>query len=393
MTRNAKLYNFLTIVIMVLLCYYTFKSILALGFIGETGSFAAVVALSVSVVSLFTILISKGKKSTQFSRFWWVWIIWFLVDFFVLGLRGIGLANIWFVIFAPMTFLFFFTASDYSDKVKKIATIGFLVLYGIAYYMNFRYLSFVQVDITEEIGITNLVYWCLCAVPFIFLIPKKWIRLVLILLTVVVVLLTGKRSANICMVFILVSLVLFNGKKERRTRNVIFALLGGVVLLVFVNRYLSFAVEGVVERMYTVQKSQGSGRVPLYNDVFNVLKTNSVVDWLVGRGYGSILITNHTNAHNDALQMLFEYGIVGLILYVIMFVSVIKRTIKLYRHNSQFFMGYLVSVIIFVVLGMVSNLVVFYSYFAFLCAYWGLAENEIQYNRVHGLQIDNLWKK
>lgn len=386
MMRNVKLYNILTIVIMVLLCYYTFKSILALGFIGETGTFAAVVALSVSVVSLFTILISKEKKSTQFSRFWWFWIIWFFVDFFVFGLRGKGQANIWFVIFAPMTFLFFFTASEYSDKVKKIATIGFLVLYGIAYYMNFQYLSFVQVDITEEIGITNLVYWCLCAVPFIFLIPKKWIRLALILSTVIVVLLTGKRSANICMVFILVSLVLFNGKKERRTRNVIFALLGGIVLLVFVNRYLSFAVEGVVERMNTVQTSQGSGRIPLYNDVFNVLKTNTFIDWLVGRGYGSILITSHTNAHNDALQMLFEYGIVGLFLYVIMFVSVIKKTITLYRQNSQFFMGYLVSVIIFVVLGMVSNLVVFYSYFAFICAYWGLAENEIQFNRLHGLQ-------
>ena len=45
--------------------------------------------------------------------------------------------------------------------------------------------------------------------------------------------------------------------------------------------------------------------------------------------------------------------------------------IKNFQHED------LVSLIIFVVLGMVSNLVVFNSYFAFICAYWGIAEYEI----------------
>ena len=199
----------------------------------------------------------------------------------------------------------------------------------------------------------------------------------------VIILLTGKRSANICLLLILIS-ILFNFRRQGgSSRNTIFIIIGGIALFFIVDHYFSYAVEGVIGRMRTIEETQGSGRIPLYQDVLRVIETNTFFDWIFGRGFDSILITKHTNAHNDALQMLFEYGLIGLFFYLLILWNAIRSTLSLYKHHSIYFMGYLVSLIIFVVLGLVSNLVVFYSYFAFICAYWGIAEYEIsQYKRL-----------
>ncbi|MBQ3946470.1 MAG: hypothetical protein II670_12820, partial [Alphaproteobacteria bacterium] len=113
-----------------------------------------------------------------------------------------------------------------------------------------------------------------------------------------------------------------------------------------------------------------------------VLEQNSIGDWILGRGYGSIVLSRHTNAHNDALQMLFEYGIIGLFVYIAMFIYAIKRARVLRRNNSEYYLGYAISIVIFIVLGMVSNLVVFNSYFAFICAFWGIVESKLVQNKL-----------
>lgn len=378
MNHRTKIYDFLTILIMALFCYYTYSSMRSLGFEELVESSRGIISLSVVAISLLTIFFSHSSVQTSFVKLWWAWIVWLLIDFFVLGLRGQGVSNYFFVSFAPLTFLFFYTVSSNSMKTTKIATIGFLILFVIAFFLCVIYLSTVRmVNVGEEIGVSNLVYWCLCAVPFIFLIKNKWVMLAFIVATTIIILLTGKRSANICLLLIIISFLLHFRKQGGSNRNIIILIIGGIALLFIVYHYFSYAVEGVMERMRSIEDTQGSGRVPLYRDVFKVIETNTFFDWIFGRGFGSILITGHTNAHNDALQMIFEYGLIGLIFYLLILWKAIKATICLYKHHSLYYMGYLVSLIIFVVLGMVSNLVVFYSYFAFICAYWGIAENEI----------------
>lgn len=377
MNQNNRAYEFLAIVVMGLLCYYTYMYMMSLGFEKPIGSTLAIFLLSIIGISIISIVLSNKHRRSNFVRLWWAWIVWLLIDFFVLGLRGEGVASICFVTFAPMTFLFFYTARNNSGRIPIITTIGFLVLFIIALFINFTFLSYARIDYGEEIGISNLVYWCLCAVPFIFLIKKQWLTFVFLLATTIVILLTGKRAANICLLLFYVSILLNLKRQGGKTKNLILTFLGGIALFFIVNQYFSFALEGVMERMYDIGESQGSHRIPLYQDVFKVIETNSFFDWLFGRGYGSITITKHTNAHNDALQMLFEYGLVGVVFYLLMFWNAIKSTRVLYKHNSPFFMGYLASLIIFVVLGMVSNLVVYNSYFAFICAYWGIAEYEV----------------
>lgn len=390
MLSKARIYNVFVIVTMALFCLFTYTSMRALGFEEFSGSFGSIVRFVVVVLGAVSVLMSRNEEKTEFVILWSIWEVWLILDLFLLGLRaGGGSASIFYVLFAPMTFLLFYHSEMQSQKTERMAYWGFVVLFVLAFYMNISNLAYRDIDIGEETGISNLVYWCLCAVPFLFLSEKRWLQVVFLLLSIIIVLLTSKRSATISIMLIAMAFLFYSTKdSEHMFRNLFFTIVAGVVVWYIIDRYFKGSYLGIVERMSNMKNDQGTGRIPLYKDVFAVMKQNSFIDWLVGRGYGSITITRHTNAHNDALQLLFEYGFVGLLFYVMMLYFVIKRTITLKRGNSLYYMGHVASLMILLVLGAVSNLVVFYSYFAFICAYWGIVEAKmVQANQIKRIKI------
>ena len=140
MKNNTRLYDFLTILVMGLFCYYTYIRIISLGY-GESSNIGSIIKLSVVGISVLASLISGSNAHTKFTRFWLFWIIWLLIDFFVLGLRGEGVSNIFSVTFAPFSFLFFFTVGSFSENATKIATVGFLALFCLLFLVYHQFVS------------------------------------------------------------------------------------------------------------------------------------------------------------------------------------------------------------------------------------------------------------
>lgn len=376
---KARINIFFSIAIMALLCIYTYVSMHA-GFDqnSSTASMNRIVFVVVIISGIALLFIRNNSIDSGFSRFWIVWIVWMFLFIVLLRVFDSGFFAIWRYVFSPMVFLFCYSARKACDKIETVFVIGFVVLFFLAFYLSITSLKYRGIVIGEEISVTNLVFWCLCAVPFFFLISRNGIQMFLLSMAIIIVLLTYKRSATICIGLIALFYVLYRTKTSKTSLWSYFVIVLGVLIVYYViTRYFQNSILGVAERMSKIQESEGSGRIPLYKDVINVLQTNDLFDWVFGRGVGSITITRHTNAHNDALQMLFEFGVIGLVLYFLMLWMVIKRTIALRKMKSNYYMGYFASFVIFIVLGAVSNLVVFNSYFSFICAYWGLAEYEI----------------
>ena len=200
--------------------------------------------------------------------------------------------------------------------------------------------------------------------------------------------LTGKRSVFIALTFIYLIYCFYIIRSERsgkKWRSIIFITVVLVAVYFIVNRYMSESLMGFMDRLSLMGEEGDSSmsRIDIYESCFDVMNNNSFIDWLFGRGYETVrILTTHTNAHNDALQMLFEYGIIGLVFYLFMFLFSLKRTLLLRRMKSPYYLGYAASFAIFVVLGLVSNLVVFYSYFAYICALWGLVEARLVQERL-----------
>lgn len=388
MKKREILYNSLTVLVIGLLVAYSYYSILALGFDTGGSSLIAFFVLSIIVITIYVSIRTANKVHTSFSRFWLVWIIWFVFSFYILGSANKGIADVFHVVFAPTAFFFFYITSLYSNKTIDISKIGFLILYVVAVWLNITNLDKVLlVKIGEETINTNLVYWCLCPFPFLLLLKKPIEQVAVIGLTIIVVLITGKRSAAISMAIIVLIYIVNISHRRYILWNIMGILIGGAALFFVTEKYLTGTFWGFVERFNDLSTDEGSGRVYIYNAVFKVLNENSIIDWIFGRGFGSIHLTGFSCAHNDPLQLLLENGIIGLFFYIIMIFHLMKRMLILRKKRSVYFVSYAASVIITIVLGVVSDLVVFYSYFAFLCAFWGMMEA----NMIRNGQLTNIY--
>ena len=363
--------SLVNVLLMLYVYYYMTSVIMKTSAVTMTSLLCAIVFL----LSLLAAFIAHDKTHTRFTRYWVLWFLWLIVDFYALGLRGEGASNLFQAAFPPMVFLLFYHAVRCAEKVEIITIWAMTLVFMMAFYFNITNLRYMQIDIGDELGYSNLVFWCLCSVPFIFLIKNSLIRDALVVLCVIVVIVTGKRSAFI--MIILISLAFVFNKTQKGAKGIIgvmIALILAIVASIVILQLFSGSVGGLFTRMQSIRMDEGSGRIPIYRDVINSIKQFNFIEWLVGKGYGSIKLTGHTNAHNDALQMLFEYGLFGLVYYVLLFFLVINRLLIVRKARSHYYMGYMATVIVFIVYGMVGNLVVFYGLFSLICAYWGIVE-------------------
>lgn len=345
----------------------------------ETGSSHGWSALAMCFAGFICIFRHGGTLYSSLAKFYVGWVIWMIIDLYFLGNKSGGLADGFRCCWGPMSFILFYLVSKESTYMDKYLWIAFLAIFALASYNNVINVNMILLTTNTEDTRSNLVYWSLCSFPFVFLIPKRWAQLTLFGFLFIIVVITGKRSALLS--FLAIALIWFFSLKKENThkfRSYFIAILFVAASLYISSHYLGVFSDFLFGRMGGMVEDQGSGRIPLYRDVLNSMDSFNVFDWLVGRGMGSITLSGHTNAHNDALQMLFEYGIIGLVLYIIMFVKLFKRCRTVRSVDDNLFLGYVSCFVIFVVLGMVSNLVVFFSYFTFLCMYWGFAEGRIE---------------
>lgn len=351
----------------------------------EAGKISVIRALLV-LITLPFVFIGERTNGTKFSKYWIVWIIFLLIDFVALGQGGRGASNIFHASFCAFLFLFFFKASQYFDKVEMVMRMGFLLAFAIAFYFSIYNLRFLYLAVIgEDLQASNTVFWCLCCLPLLLQWDKEWLRAAILILAVIITLITAKRSAVIVVAAISLCYVAFMFKYSILGRGKYWVLIVGCVVVYWlVSTYFHGSFVVVLERFRGAHEDLGSGRLDIYRDVISVIDNWSFEDWIVGRGFNSILTdAHHTNAHNDALQVLFEFGIIGISFYVIQIVFLINRLLFFRRQDHNYYLGYMVSLIIFVVMGAVSNLVIYYTFYGFLCAYWGIAEN--QYKKLSAL--------
>lgn len=105
-----------------------------------------------------------------------------------------------------------------------------------------------------------------------------------------------------------------------------------------------------------------------------------------GHGHNSAIIVNRghnidLSAHNDFLEVLFVTELIGLILYLLLHIYLIKRLFFLKRNKSELFLPYLASYITMFIMSMVSHLILYPTYFTFLATFWGAVEGQLYKKR------------
>ena len=215
----------------------------------------------------------------------------------------------------------------------------------------------------EEEGLgDNKVFYSLMLLPWISMIQTKGLKWGALLLICIVVVMSVKRSAFIIMLIVL--LLNFVYDFLYRTTSAGHRILIGFLLIcssyiVYVSIYDRF--DNMMTRMEMIGEDGGNGRDYIYQNVWERYLSGGMTSKCFGAGFDMVRHTDNSfhpvSAHNDFLEVLYDFGAIGLIFYILIHLSLIKWVFRLLRARSQLAFPVLISYVCFVVMSLVSHLI------------------------------------
>lgn len=327
--------------------------------------------LGIELISFFLILAfpKKGRKNSSIHRVCFFWECAILI---ALSYNNASISQYVKCLAWPLFFesAYLFVRSDYSflDRFRRMFFL--FVLFGVVVFFR-------AMVIRDFGGQSNMIYFLVLPVPVILLTKNvRWRNIILILVTFFAVL-SMKRSmilalalfwAIICCKFFLSS----------AKKGLAIALSFLVILAAFGTFRIVNNVTGgrLSSRLDSDTDDVTNGREAIYLVTWDMIVKSSPAHLVLGHGQNAVRADSilEVSAHNEFLEILYDYGLIALLVYFFFWGHLIKQWFFHYRYNTAYFIPYTLSICVFSVMALVSQLVLYVSYFLYLVMFWGMVE-------------------
>lgn len=223
---------------------------------------------------------------------------------------------------------------------------------------------------------SNMIYFMLLPIPVLMLSENtKW-QYSFLLVASFFALLSMKRSMMLsfalCWSIIVFKYLFGTGRKRLAIVLSVFIIALAYGFFNVVDKYTG---GGLSSRTVDYQKDDiSNGREAIYLVTIEMIVKSSPSHILLGHGHDSVRKNSILNisAHNEFLEITYDYGIIILLVYLGLWVYVVRQWLYHYRNDTPYLIAYTLSICIFAIMAMVSQLVLYVSYFLYLVMFWGM---------------------
>lgn len=295
--------------------------------------------------------------------------IWIVIMSFLSFINGsyqyLQLTLLWPSLF-EMSYLLGKYHRGFEKKIKNVFYI--LAIYGSYVFLLTRN------NVTNQ---TNTIYFAFLTLPWLLTINNRKLKILFMIVFSLFALYSMKRSVLLSIAlswgfFILDAL---RGKSNKVSAMILIAMLFGLLSYTFlsVNNRLGGQLE---ERINREETDTGKNRLAIWTITTQMIEDSSIDQLIIGHGQWGVKRNSLLNisAHNDLLEVIYDYGLLIFLLYLLLWIYIIKTCYILYKFKSLFFLPYAVSTSIFVVVSNVGHLILYATYFNYLVIFWGYIE-------------------
>jgi len=277
------------------------------------------------------VMISK-QKGSMFLNAWTALLIINILGYIFTGNYSRDLGMFKGVLMSLLSFYPFYYLSG-TGELKSKHLIYFLFILIPTSIASFYYnrtmilseLSYDRIDI-----VNNAAYSFVNLISFVFLIKKnRLFSAATMLVLLFFIIQGGKRGAILVGAIGLIMYIYY----QMRTVNKKYRLRGYILISIaaFVLGYFAYEMfisnEFLISRMENMLEGNVSGRDRIYANIFNGwLESDNLINLLFGYGFaGSRLLSGSgLFAHNDWLELLSNFGLLGVTIYIVLFYSASK---------------------------------------------------------------------
>ena len=337
---------------------------------------------------------------------------WGIITLFRMIDRRIAIKNILtpllFLMFLiiPTTVLFYGLKTDFTWTVLQVGdALAWIGVFSIAYRVGLQYPGmikkaapvvtcsiaiyaalFTQVKLFSAgrgIPLISTAYYTLFFLPFALLSEKKvikWGGTVLVLYTL---LLCMKRTGFIAFVAGIVVYILVEYRSAPKgSKKRVFVLLGGLLALTAMYFFIMENTRGtfsVIDRLLSTGQTSNEGREDVWPVVISMIRHSDIIALIFGHGFDTVIENSPLalSAHCDFLEVIYDYGVSGLLLYLTFYKRLWNGFIKMYRQGSELAAPMSFTFVTAFVVSLFSHLIIFPTYFLGFCLFWGLAMGSV----------------
>lgn len=317
-----------------------------------------------------------------------VWTVIFLVFFTILttavhmtenlGIIAIILAPLIDLTYWGSAFILSYTIVRSQENIVKFLINSFyLSIPIIAYYYFIRAYDTNNFGSLHFSGI-NEAYYLLMFLPIIFMMRANIFKFLGTVVVTIALFLSTKRTGIIALAVALIVYFLLNNSHNQKMRKnyfiTVIIVISSVTAFIFLFNYFSDQTGGyLLNRFTTIEEDQGSGRMDIWKNTISLQLDSNFEGWIMGHGLNAVSRSFvGFSAHNDFLEVLYDYGIIGLILYVSLYIQLFSIAFKMHQNKYQYFPSFAISCVLFFILSLFSHLIIYPTFFIYVSFFWGM---------------------
>ena len=346
---------------------------------GEGKDFLLYIALiSVEILSVYLIVFVDlsliAKKWIIYDS--WIHKLcfgWEFIALAVLVLNNSSIGHYPKVLAWPLFFESAYLIAKWDFSMVKSIRRAYLLLLFIGAYVFYH--SIITKQFSSQ---SNMIYFLILPVPIILLNCNTRWRFRILLFTSFFALLSMKRSMILAIaLFWSIYIVKDFSSKQKKSLAIAIsvALLG--IAYVTVEAVDRITAGNLSARTIDYEKEDiTNGRETIYRVTWKMIKASTESQLVFGHGHNAVRRDSplEISAHNDFLEIFYDYGTIALMLYLGLWFYVVKQFLFHFRNDTDYFLPYALSICIFAVMALVSQLVVYVSYFLYLVMFWAVVQ-------------------
>ncbi len=235
-------------------------------------------------------------------------------------------------------------------------------------------------------GVIFYVYYCITFLPMVlYTVEKDKVKNVLFLFTILILVLSTKRSGTIVAVVGYAIYLFTNVSVRRDIRNKLKRkwkyILGFCVvafLIILSDKVFSFSI---LSRLRNIGIDRGSGREAIWIEVIDAFTISKSNIKIFGHGFQAVYYQLKPYgidrlAHNSFIEFLYDYGYIGLGIFLGFLVTQLLRAWKAVRRKNNYAPEMLYSILVAVVFGLTSYFFEESAIIVPIAAFWGCISGE-----------------
>ncbi len=238
------------------------------------------------------------------------------------------------------------------------------ILLSLYYIINIQ-----ESLIIDHLKQNNASFSILLFLPFIACIGNEKFKTIAFVLVFLMILISLKRGSFVAFFVAVLAYNISHSLISGGKRGVIYVVIAGMIFFCGAQYYIENIdnrfVSTIVERFNNISEDKGSGRLDIYEEVWDEIQNSSILNLILGHGWTQVETTTRggVSAHNDFLEVLYDFGIVGFLIYILLLVRLIKYAIMLNRNKIATAPALWAAIAIIIVMSCISHIVIYPKYF------------------------------